>query len=77
MKAGKGALLLILLVICWGIGNSFASGIDKLMKFASPEGSMSNVNTGAIVKDQQGGYMTGGSMLIRGPRPKTLQPLLV
>lgn len=56
--------------------NSFA-GIDALVKYASPAGSMSNVSKGAIVKDQHGGYMTGGSILLRGPRPKTLQPLVV
>ena len=56
--------------------HSFA-GIDALVKYASPDGAMSNVSKGAIVKDQQGGYMTGGSILLRGPRPKTLQPLVV
>lgn len=58
------------------IRSSFA-GIEQLMKYASPDGAMSNVNRAAIIKDQQGGYMTGGSMLFRGPKPKTLQPLIV
>ena len=53
----------------------FASGIEKLLNYS--EGSMSNVNRAAIVKDQAGGYMTGGSVLLRGPKPKTLQPLIV
>jgi hypothetical protein len=56
--------------------STFASGIEKLMKY-SREGTMSNVSKGAIIKDQTGGYMTGGSVLLRGPRPKVLQPLVV
>ena len=56
---------------------SFAGSIDKLMKYASQDGAMSNVNSAAIIRDQQGGYMTGGSILMRGPRPKTLQPLII
>lgn len=68
---------ILFLSIALGSATSFASGIDKLMKYASPDGTMSNVNKGAIIKDQQGGYMTGGSILLRGPRPKTLQPLTV
>ena len=38
---------------------------------------MSNLNKAAIIQDQHGGYMTGGSLIIRGPRPKELQPLTV
>ena len=76
MKTGTRALLLTLLII-WEASNSLASGIDKLMKYAVPDGAMGNINKGAIIKDQQGGYMTGGSMLIRGAKPKTLQPLLI
>jgi hypothetical protein len=67
--------LLVLIVLT--AKQSYASGIDKLMNYASPGGTMSNVTKGAIVKDQQGGYMTGGSILLRGPKPKTLQPLVI
>ncbi len=69
------ALTFIMLSIF--LPHSAFAGIDALVKYASPDGSMSNVTKGAIVKDQQGGYMTGGSILLRGPRPKTLQPLVV
>jgi conjugative transfer pilus assembly protein TraH len=55
--------------------SSSIAGLDGLMQYVSPEGSMSNVNTPAIIKDQSGGYMTGGSILLRGPRPKELSPL--
>lgn len=68
---------LMLIISIFAITKAKASGIDKLMKYASPDGTMSNVNKAAIIKDQQGGYMTGGSILMRGPAPKTLQPLLI
>jgi conjugative transfer pilus assembly protein TraH len=54
---------------------AIAGGIDHLVKYASPDGSMSNVNKPAIVKDQSGGYMTGGSIILRGPKPMELTPL--
>ena len=66
-----------LIIVAFGSHTSFASGIDKLMKYAAPTGSMSNVNKAAIINDQQGGYMTGGSVILRAPRPKTLQPLTI
>ena len=66
-----------LIIVAFGSHTSFASGIDKLMKYAAPAGSMSNVNKAAIINDQQGGYMTGGSVILRAPRPKTLQPLTI
>ena len=65
--------------ICLNIAiiDSAYAGLDELMKFAAPEGSMSSVNSPAIIQDQSGGYMTGGSILLRGPKPKELQPLSV
>ena len=52
-----------LIIVAFATHASFASGIDKLMKYAAPSGSMSNVNKAAIINDQQGGYMTGGSVI--------------
>jgi conjugative transfer pilus assembly protein TraH len=69
--------VLTLVMLSISLPHTSFAGIDELVKYATPDGSMSNLTKGAIVKDQQGGYMTGGSILIRGPRPKTLQPLLV
>ena len=66
-----------LIIVAFGSHAAFASGIDNLMKYAAPSGSMSNVNKAAIINDQQGGYMTGGSVILRAPRPKTLQPLTI
>ena len=75
MKKSLLRLIFALSTVAFGSHVTFASGIDKLMKYAAPSGSMSNVNSAAIIKDQQGGYMTGGSVILRAPRPKTLQPL--
>ena len=49
---------------------SYASGLNKLLKFIDQSGGMSNYNAPAIIQDQQGGFMTGGSLQIRGARPK-------
>jgi len=74
----KNLIKLIFFVFVANINSlSLASGIEKLIKYASPSGSMSNVNKGAIINDQQGGYMTGGSAILRAPRPITLQPVVV
>lgn len=70
-------IILVSLLVNWQSAESFASGIDNLMKYTSPEGTMVNVNKAGIITDQEGGYITGGSIILRGPRPKTLQPLLV
>ena len=72
-------LIARMIIILWLMSatSSFASAIDKLMKYTAPNGTMSNVNKAVIVKDQQGGYMTGGSVILRAPRPKTLQPLVM
>ncbi len=59
-----------------GVTSTAHAGIEGLVKFVDPE-AMSNMTSPAIIKDQSGGYMTGGSILIRGPRPKELQPFNV
>ena len=80
MKHNLIKILSLLFIVIWVNSYSLiarAGGVESLMKYASPEGTMSNVTKGAIVKDQQGGYMTGGSVILRGPRPQTLQPLVI
>jgi len=57
--------------------SSYASPLNALVKYASPDGGMSNVNSAAIIKDQQGSYMTSGSILLRGPKPKELEPIFI
>lgn len=55
----------------------FASGVDKLVKFARKNGAMVNVNQGAIINDQRGSIMTAGSVIMRGPKPEELDPFKI
>jgi conjugative transfer pilus assembly protein TraH len=72
------ALTLILgLCINLIIAHTCYAGLDKLVEYAAPPGSISNVNAPAIIRDQAGGYMTGGSLILRGPRPKELNPISI
>ena len=66
------SLFIALLIITT---NSFAGGLDGFLKFAGQGGSMTSINKGAVISDQKAGYMTGGSIITRGPRPIELQPL--
>lgn len=66
-------IIFILLII--SLHGASHAGIDNLIKYASPEGSMHNINSPTIIKDQEGGYFSGGSIMLRGPRPKELAPL--
>ena len=66
------ALLIIPLMVTT---NSFAGGLDGFLKFTGQGGSMTSINKGAVISDQKAGYMTGGSIITRGPRPMELQPL--
>lgn len=67
--------LLIMLIFSY-VNESFA-GMENLMNFAAQDGSLSNHTAPAIIKDQQGGYLSGGSLIIRGPRPKELSPITI
>jgi hypothetical protein len=55
----------------------YASATDKLMDNLIPKDGMYNKTKAAVIKDQSGGFVTGGSLLIRGPAPKELQPLMI
>lgn len=66
-----------LIILAFSFTQTAEAGIDGLIEYASQGGSMSNYNGPAIVKDQQGGYLSGGSLIIRGPRPKELTPLSI
>ena len=67
----------VIFVLVLLISKAFSNPISNLMKHTSQEGAMINVNKAGIVKDQHGGYLTGGSVVLRGPRPKTLLPLTI
>jgi len=70
------SLLELLLMVCSGL-QAQASGLANLMQYAQSNGTMTNINKGKVVSDQQAGYITGGSIISRGPKPKTLTPLRV
>ena len=68
----------LIIVICvFSNASIHAGGIADMMNFVSQEGTMMNDTPGSIVKDQSGGFVSGGSTIIRGPRPKTLQPIRI
>jgi conjugative transfer pilus assembly protein TraH len=52
-----------------------AGAIDNLIKYAKKQGHLSSVNKGAVINDQRTGYITGGSVMTRGPAPQTLKPI--
>ena len=52
-----------------------ATGLNNFMLYSARGGSMTSINKGAVISDQKAGYMTGGSIISRGPRPMDLQPL--
>jgi len=67
--------LLTVLIVTMLTTNSYGGGLDGFLKFAGQGSSMTSINKGAVISDQKAGYMTGGSIISRGPRPMDLQPL--
>jgi len=64
------------LILCLSTNfSAIAGGLDGFMKFAQQGGTMTSVNAGGIIEDQKSGFLTGGSIISRGPRPQVLQPL--
>ena len=53
------------------------AGIEELQRYYTAAGGMSNYTKGGVYKDQLAGHLSGGSLVFRGPRPKTLQPMTV
>lgn len=68
-------IFILLLQLMTSISGAQAGGLDGFLKYASQGGSMTSINKGAVISDQRAGYMTGGSIITRGPRPMDLQPL--
>ena len=69
---------IIALAIIFIINSSTAfAGLDTLVKNVFPSGTMSNVTKGAITKEQEGGHLTGGSVVIKTPANPGLQLLHV
>lgn len=56
------------LVICTLLQSSVAyAGIETLMKSVMPSGTLSNNSKAALIKDQLGGHLVGGSMIVKTP----------
>jgi len=64
---------ILISILTLSISLNSIAGIENLMKYTHPEAE-SNLNKPEVIKDQSGGFFTGGSLLIRSPRPKTLEP---
>jgi conjugative transfer pilus assembly protein TraH len=64
------AILLFLPIHC-------LAGIDTLIENVFPSGTMSNVTKAAIVKEQEAGHLTGGSVVIKTPAEPGIQLLHV
>jgi hypothetical protein len=60
------AILLLTIFVSLLPTISFA-GLDTLVKNVFPSGTMSNVTKGAITREQEGGHLTGGSVVIKTP----------
>ncbi len=75
MRGCKMHKLILIILIQLVTAKVFATGLDNFMKFGAKGGSMTSINKGAVISDQKAGYMTGGSIISRGPRPMDLQPL--
>ena len=69
--------LILIIVTQLIIAEVLATGLDNFMLYSARGGSMTSINKGAVISDQKAGYMTGGSIISRGPRPMDLQPLSI
>ena len=69
--------ILILLPLLFSLPNNAFAGLDTLVKNVFPSGTMSNVTKGAITREQEGGHLTGGSIVLKTPANPGLQLLHV
>jgi conjugative transfer pilus assembly protein TraH len=78
-KAGllKQSRRVIVIMILSLLSTSSFAGLDTLVKNVFPSGTMSNVTKGAITREQEGGHLTGGSVVIKTPANPGLQLLHV
>ena len=66
-------LVLFLLSICSGK----VFGAQRLLNSLWPSGTMYNKTDAEVIKDQAGGFFSGGSIIIRGSRSTELNPLSI
>ncbi|BBJ32479.1 hypothetical protein RAS_p750 (plasmid) [Rickettsia asiatica] len=60
-------LLHALLILALLQSTSAYAGIETLMKSVMPSGTLSNNSRAALIKDQLGGHLVGGSMIVKTP----------
>lgn len=66
--ANKANILLRALLILALLQSTTAmAGIETLMKSVMPSGTLSNNSRAALIKDQLGGHLVGGSMIVKTP----------
>src|SRR5207237_7062370 len=66
--ASKANILLRALLILALLQSTTAmAGIETLMKSVMPSGTLSNNSRAALIKDQLGGHLVGGSMIVKTP----------
>jgi len=49
-------------LLIFNVGQVQASGLANLMQYAQRNGTMTNINKGKVVSDQQAGYVTGAQL---------------
>lgn len=58
--------------------SSFASGhFNSLNGYLSKNGMVTNVNKPVVIQDQQMGYLSGGSLVVRGRHESSIRPLTI
>lgn len=77
MREIRQLILCIVGILVISINNALTSPLTKLMKYADSSSSFTSINKGGAFSDQQTGYLTGGSIMHRGAKPKILQPIMV
>lgn len=78
MRIGMSKILLqrkriVMLIFLFLMPNNCLAAIDTLIKNVFPSGTMNNVTKGAITREQEGGNLTGGSVVIKTPAEPGIQ----
>ena len=64
-------------VLAFKVTTASSGGLENLLKYTAPDNTLSNINSAQIIEDQAGGFVTGGSIITRGPKPMEVTPLQV
>lgn len=66
INSGVKNRILIMMLLTFNFSAN-AGGLDGFLKFAQRSGSMTSINAGGVIEDQRSGFLTGGSIISRGP----------